>query len=132
MELFATMPAPLELGLLKQREMHFTLRPGSYPIESTFLTMKFLALARVPSLEVLRYDPPGEWGKILGLDPVPAVKTLRGKPEELTADEAKVRQWSSTLGQQWMEAEGGVGAFSAAHRHRLWGWDRVDLGRGDR
>jgi len=31
------------------------------------------------SIEKLRYQPPGEWGKLLGLDRVPEVSTLRDK-----------------------------------------------------
>ena len=101
------LPALLALGLLRHSQTHFTLRPGFYPLESIFLTMAFLALARVPSLEALRYEPQGEWGKILGLDRLPEVKTLRHKLAELSADGSKVRQWSATLSEEWMAAEEG-------------------------
>lgn len=98
------LPALLALGLLRHSRTHFTLRPGFYPLESIFLTMAFVALARVPSLEALRYEPQGEWGKILGLDRLPEVKTLRNKLSELAADGSKVQQWSSTLSAEWMAA----------------------------
>jgi hypothetical protein len=48
-------------------------------LESIFLLLAYLALGRVPSLEQLRYHSPGEWGKVLGLDRIPEVKTLRDK-----------------------------------------------------
>jgi hypothetical protein len=99
------LPALLALGLLRHSRTHFTLPPGYYPLESIFLTMAFTALGRMASLEALRYQPPGEWGKILGLDRLPEVKTLRGKLAELSADAAKVHQWSSALAKEWMEAE---------------------------
>lgn len=99
------LPALLALGLLRHSRTHFTLPPGYYPLESIFLAMAFMALARVPSLEALRYQPPGEWGKLLGLDRVPEVKTLRGKLAELSADGAKLHQWSGTLAREWMEGE---------------------------
>ena len=35
-----------------------------------------MALARIRSLEQLRYQAPGEWGKLLGLDRIPEVRTL--------------------------------------------------------
>lgn len=99
------LPALLALGLLRHSRTHFTLRPGFYPLESIFLSLAFLALARVPSLEALRYEPPGEWGKILGLDRVPEVKTLRHKLAELTSQASRVQQWSTALSQEWMAAE---------------------------
>ncbi len=86
------LPALLELGLLRHSSEHFEMRPGFYPLETIFLTMAFLALVRVSSLESLRYVSQGDWGKILGLDRIPEVKTMRRKLEELTAD---IRQSSS-------------------------------------
>ena len=44
-----------------------------------FLLLSFMTLARVKSVESLRYCAPGEWGKVLGLDRVPEVRTLRQK-----------------------------------------------------
>ncbi len=99
------LPALLMLGLLRHSRKHFSLPSGYYPLESIFLTMAFVALARVGSLEALRYEPPGEWGKVLGLDRIPEVKTLRGKLEHLCADGQQVRNWSGTLAKEWMEAE---------------------------
>ena len=43
------------------------------------MLMAFMALARLKSVESLRYCAPGEWGKLLGLDQVPEVRTLRNK-----------------------------------------------------
>jgi hypothetical protein len=73
--LFA-LPALLLLGLLsKSREM-FSMPEGFYPLESIFLLLALMALARIPSLEALRYVAPGEWGKLMGLDRIPEVRTL--------------------------------------------------------
>ena len=58
------LPALLALGLLRHAESHFTLPKGFYPMESIFLLLAYLALGRVPSLEQLRYQAPGEWGKL--------------------------------------------------------------------
>src|SRR5206468_2419051 len=81
------------------------LPPGYYSLETIFLLLAFLALARIRSLEALRYQPPGEWGKLLGLDRVPEVKTLRAKLAALCTDPERPRAWSSTLAQEWMAAE---------------------------
>ena len=78
--LFA-LPALLLLGLLsKSREM-FSMLEGFYPLESIFLLLALMALARVPSLEALRYVAPGEWGKLIGLDRIPEVRTTQAHDE---------------------------------------------------
>ena len=46
-----------------------------------------MALARLKSIESLRYCAPGEWGKLLGLDRVPEVRTLRHKIRLLCQDD---------------------------------------------
>ena len=73
------LPALLAFGLLRHSGSHFTLPKGFYPLESVFLLLAYLALGRIPSMEQLRYQAPGEWGKLLGLDRIPEVKTLRAK-----------------------------------------------------
>ena len=97
-------PALLGMGLLRHSRAYFSLPPGYYPLESVFLAVAFLALARVPSMEALRYEPPGEWGRLLGLDRMPEVRTLREKLGLLCRQGELVRQWSSRLAQEWMEA----------------------------
>lgn len=63
------LPALLAIGLPRHARSHFTMPAGYYPMESIFLLLAYLALGRVPSLEQLRYQAPGEWGKLLGLGP---------------------------------------------------------------
>jgi hypothetical protein len=99
------LPALLALGLLRHNQEHFTLPAGYYPLETIFLSVAFLALARVPSFEALRYEPPGEWGKLLGLDRIPEVRTLREKIQLLCEAGPEVREWSGTLAQDWMEGQ---------------------------
>ena len=88
--------ALLALGLLRHSQENFSLASGYYPLETIFLSVAFLALARIPSFEALRYEAPGEWGKILGLDRIPEVRTLRAKLELLCAEGKPVRQWAGT------------------------------------
>jgi hypothetical protein len=97
------LPALLSIGLLRHARSHFTLPAGYYPMESVFLLLAYLALGRVPSLEQLRYQAPGEWGKLLGLDRIPEVKTLREKTALLGDDPARTARWSSQLARDWME-----------------------------
>jgi hypothetical protein len=57
-----------------------------------------MAPARVNTIESLRYCPPGEWGKILGLDRIPEARTLR----EMIRSLVQAEQWSGTLSRKWM------------------------------
>ena len=99
------LPALLAMGLLRHAVSHFSLPKGFYPMESIFVLLAFLALGRVPSLEQLRYQSPGEWGKLLGLDRIPEVKTLREKLGLLGDDAERTARWSSQLAQDWMERD---------------------------
>jgi hypothetical protein len=73
------LPALLAAGLLRYAPQRYQLPNGFYGIDSILLLLALLALARIRSLEQLRYQAPGEWGKLLGLDRVPEVRTLRAK-----------------------------------------------------
>ena len=97
------LPALLVFGLLRHTRETFSLPAGYYPIETIFLALGFLALARVGSLEALRYEVPGEWGKLLGLDRIPEVKTLREKIGILCQPDGRTQRWSSVLSREWME-----------------------------
>lgn len=99
------LPALLMLGLLRHTRKFFSLPSGFYPLETIFVAIAFLALARVKSFERLRYEPPGEWGKLLGMDRIPEVKTLRNKIELLCGNAEQVQEWSGQLSRDWMEAD---------------------------
>jgi hypothetical protein len=99
------LPALLANGLLSGIGKLFTMSEGFYPIETIFLLLALMALARIPSLEALRYVVPGEWGKLLGLDRIPEVRTLRQKVGELCSSEGRAERWSSQLAREWMAAE---------------------------
>ena len=94
--------ALLGFGLLRHAQSHFSAPKGFYPMESIFLLLAYLALGRVPSLEQLRYHSAGEWGKLLGLDRIPEVKTLRDKIGILGDDEERTARWSGDLARGWM------------------------------
>ena len=127
--LFA-LPALLLLGLLsKSREM-FSMPEGFYPLESIFLLLALMALGRVPSLEALRYVAPGEWGKLIGLDRIPEVRTLRQKITELCAEQGSAERWSNALAKQWMAEEPEcAGVFYADGHVRVYHGKLTDLPR---
>jgi hypothetical protein len=102
--LFA-LPALLQNGLLAHSREIFSMPEGFYPLESIFLLLALMVLARIASLEALRYAAPGEWGKLLGLDRIPEVRTLRQKLSALCSEQGRAERWSSTLAKEWMAAE---------------------------
>jgi len=103
------LPALLTEGLLRHTRSFYSLPAGYYPLESIFLYLALLALVRCPSLEQTRYEAPGEWGKLLGLDRLPEVRTLREKVGTFCAQEGRAAQWQSRLAKEWMAAVGGSG-----------------------
>jgi hypothetical protein len=89
-----------------------------------------MALARVPSLEALRYLTPGEWGKLIGLDRIPEVRTLRQKLGELCSERGRAERWSGMLAKQWMENQAeSAGVFYADGHVRLYHGKLTDLPR---
>lgn len=76
---------------------------GYYGTDSLLILLTFLALCRIDSIEAVRYTAPGEWGKLLGLDRIPEVRTLRTKIAQLSAHGAAAR-FSAQLSQHWMQS----------------------------
>jgi hypothetical protein len=101
--LLCALPALLAVGLLDGVECHLSLPKGYYGLDSLLLLLAFMALARLKSIESLRYRAPGEWGNLLGLDRVPEVRTLRAKIQLLARDEQPAH-WSAALCERWMAA----------------------------
>ncbi len=101
--LFA-LPALLNNGLLDSLEEYWKLPPGYYTLQQIFLVISFLALCRIKTFEQLRYTTPGEWGKVLGIDRIPEVKTLRRKIDILS-EQQNAENWSSALSKKWMESD---------------------------
>ena len=99
----SALPALLAVGLLDDIGRFFQLPKGYYGLESLFLLLASMTLARVKSIESLRYCAPGEWGKLLGLDRIPEVRTLRQKLRMLCGH-GQAQRWSSALAQRWMAA----------------------------
>jgi hypothetical protein len=96
------LPALLAEGLLRYSPYMYQLPDGFYGIDSIFLLLGFMALARIRSLEQLRYEAPGEWGKLLGLDRIPEVRTLRAKLKLLCQDLGRAVRWNAHLAKEWI------------------------------
>lgn len=98
-------PALLAMGLLQCGAALYALPRGYYGLASIFLLLALMALARIPSLEQLRYQAPGEWGQLLGLDRIPEVRTLREKLKILCCEAGRAARWNTALAKQWLTAE---------------------------
>lgn len=120
------LPALLSEGLLRHSRKLFTLPEGFYPLETIFLVLAFMALLRVRCIEDLRYEPPGEWGKLVGLDRIPEVRTLREKLGHLCAPAGAAAAWSGELAREWMAAQAdgddgaGLGVYYADGHVRVY------------
>lgn len=96
------LPALLTTGLLRHSAKYFELPRGYYRLDTIFIILAFMALCRIKSFEGLRYCAPGEWGKLLGIDRAPEVKTLREKVGILS-NQGDPDLWSGALSREWME-----------------------------
>ena len=119
------LPALLSEGLLRHSRKLFTLAEGFYPLETIFLVLAFMALLRVRFIEDLRYEPPGEWGKLVGLDRIPEVRTLREKLGQLCEPAGTAAAWSGALAREWMAAQAdgdaaGLGVYYADGHVRVY------------
>ena len=127
------LPALLAMGLLRYTPEFYTLPKGFYGIESIFLLLALMALARLSSLEQLRYVAPGEWGNLLGLDRIPEVRTLRSKLGVLCQEAGRALRWHAALAREWMAGVSGSELVFYADGHvRVYHGDLTPLPRSRR
>jgi len=100
--LLAGLPALCANGLLSGIDKYLKLASGFYSCLHILLTLGFMALGRIRRPEGLRHIPPGELGKVIGLDRVPEVRTLRAKITEM-ASTGNPEGWMKELSKTWME-----------------------------
>jgi hypothetical protein len=110
------LPALISNGLLYKSQTYFQLPEGYYGLNSIFIILSFLVLLRVKSLESVRYLPPGELGKLVGLDRIPEVKTLRGKVDILS-NSGNVENWHNELSRYWMESSPDLSGYLYVDGH---------------
>jgi len=80
------LPALLASGLLSTAEkIYGSLGPAFYGLRTTLVVYVLLALLRIPRPEALKEHSPQGLGRIVGLDRMPEVKTLRRKLARLAA-----------------------------------------------
>ena len=79
-------PALVASGLLSvARKIYGTIGPAFYGLRTSLVAYILLALLRIPRPENLKEYAPNDLGRIVGLDRMPEVKTLRRKLARLAA-----------------------------------------------
>ena len=124
------LPGLLAVGLLRYTPPMYQLPKGFYGIDSVFLLLALMALARIQSLEQLRYHAPGEWGKLLGLDRVPEVRTLRAKLKLLCQDLGRALRWNAALAKEWITQQNATELYFYCDGHvRVYHGEQTPLPR---
>ena len=100
----AGLPALCANGLLSGLGRHLHLAAGFYSALHILLVLGFMALGRIRRPEGRRHIPPGEFGKVIGLDRVPEVRTLREKIA-LMAATGDPSAWMKELSKNWMQGD---------------------------
>jgi hypothetical protein len=98
------LPALAVNGLFSHLEQCFQTLHGYYTMAQVLVLLAYMALCRIRTVEQLQYQPPGELGKLLGLDRVPEVRCLRNKLEQLSADQ-RPQKWAALLSRDWMQKD---------------------------
>jgi hypothetical protein len=99
--LFA-LPALISQGLERFFKVFRPLPQGFYGLHHVILILCFMALCRIKNPEQLKKHPPGELGKLLGLDRIPEVGYFRAKIKQIT-DQSKSDELHTELFRSWAE-----------------------------
>jgi transposase len=97
------LPALAENGLFRHIQDCLAKLRGYYSTLHVIILLAHMALCRIKTVEQLQYEPPGELGKLLGLDRVPEVRCLRQKLAALSLDDGP-KKWAGLLSRDWLEA----------------------------
>ncbi len=89
-------------GLFDFLSQYFSLPPGYYDVIHVVVLLAYMALCRIKTIEQLRFESPGELGKLLGLDRIPEVKTLREKIKLLCSG-SNTKEWMLELSRFYMQ-----------------------------
>jgi hypothetical protein len=95
-------PALLSQGLEKAFRIYAPLPPGFYGLHHIIIILCFMALCRIKNPEQLKKYPPGELGKLLGLDRIPEVGYFRRKLQQITV-QSKTDDFHNELFRSWTE-----------------------------
>ncbi len=111
------LPSLLESGLLLiARKLYGGIGPAFYGLRTTLLTLLLMALLRIPRPEQLKERDPVAFGRLLGLDRAPEVKTLRRKLTRLAAQH-RAEQLGAELARRRVAQRGHLMGFLCVDGH---------------
>ena len=99
--LFA-IPALISQGILQIFKVFKPLPAGFYGLHHIILMLCYMALCRIKNPEQLKKHPPGELGKLLGLDRIPEVGYFRKKLKQII-DQSKCDELHTELFSSWVK-----------------------------
>jgi hypothetical protein len=127
--LLTGLPALCANGLLSGLGKHLNLPKGFYSCLHILLVLGFMALGRIRRPEGLRHIPPGEFGKVIGLDRVPEARTLREKISIMAAT-GNPGAWMKELSKTWMKNDPDEAGYLYVDGHvRVYNGDKANLPR---
>ncbi len=98
------LPALAANGLFRHIQDCLAQVRGYYSTLQVIVLLAHMALCRIKAVEQLQYQPPGELGKLMGLDRVPEVRCLRRKLAALSIDDGPSK-WAGLLSRDWLKTE---------------------------
>lgn len=99
--LLTGLPALCANGLFSGLGKHLSLPKGFYSAMHILTLLGFMALGRLRRPEALRHVPPGEIGRVVGLDRPPEARTLREKIAIMSSAGTPLA-WMKELSRSWM------------------------------
>ena len=110
-------PALLDSGVINvARDVYGSIGPAFYGLRTTIVTLLLMALIRIKRPENLKEYNPEDFGRLLGLDRVAEVKTIRRKLARL-AGYGRAAEFGHALAEQRVQSRGNVMGFLYVDGH---------------
>jgi hypothetical protein len=110
-------PLLVDSGLFRiSRKLYGEIGPAFYGLRTTLLTLLLMALLRIKRPEHLKERDPGAFGRLLGLDRAPEVKTLRRKLTRIAAQH-RAEQLGAELARLRVDQRGHLVGFLYVDGH---------------
>jgi hypothetical protein len=111
------LPCLMHSGLLQiSRKLYGEIGPAFYGLRTTLLTLLLMALLRIQRPEHLKERDPAAFGRLLGLDRAPEVKTLRRQLTRLAAHQ-RAEQLGAELARLRVDQRGHLMGFLYVDGH---------------
>ena len=111
------LPLLVDSGMFRiSRKLYGEIGPAFYGLRTTLLTLLFMALLRIKRPEHIKERDPAAFGRLLGLDRAPEVKTVRRKLTRLAAQH-RAEQLGAELARLRVDQRGHLMGFLYVDGH---------------